>query len=762
MNSRNSRPAKRPVLVASCLMALAFAIAIVAAADAQAAYYKLVLCAANNGSNGYQVRTNTASAQNPSGIFSVENYCGPAGDPAGDSAFLRIYENQPSGSAGDTAYASASWGTVPWVGIAAAGGYTREPGSFNDGWRARFWAEGYDGSTNNILMQGSGVANGSLGGVGWGTTSTFGSHLWPFTGFADYRRFFFELTCMRPAGCDRSGWNGVDANSIVLLLNDAAPVDLHLTGTGSAPLNGQWVRGAQTATYVWSDQGSGIRLEWIDIDGARNFTIDHASECNIGYSQVNGEFARDFQACAVAAGIGRGDTFDTAAFPDGAHTLRACAQDYGQYIGLYGSGGASCDQTTIHTDNTAPGAPVGLEVTSANPARYLPRVGARWGLPSNSGSPIVKVHYEEIDAAGKVVVPEQTVSALNPTELPAIDGPVQAGAYRLRVWLEDQVGFTGPPALAPIPHDTTPPSAPQGLSVTTPQTSRALDGFDVHWRNLTDAGSPIDAVHYQVLDASGKVVVGTHDLPGDNPQAIPNLDTPQAQGKGTLRLWLSDAEGNVGAPVTAPLSYDCVRSEVGGGTNLSASFGTGDGSALVNEGQGATLSGTVQGANAGASICVFSRVTTDQERQFLGVAMTGTGGEYRFAVPAGPSREVIAAYRPGQRELSASATVETIVHPTFALRRKVIHNKGFGIFTGSIPGPHNGNVIVVLQVRDGKKKWRAFRRYRTREDGQFTLRYRFTHTQKPTTFVTRAQVREQSGYPYEAGDSDPLGLRVLP
>jgi len=194
-------------------MALTFAVGLIGAASAHASYYELVLCATNNGSNSYEVRTHTAGPGN-AGAFSVENYCGPAPDPAGESAFLRVH--QDSGMAGDTAYASASWGTAPWVGIAAAAGYTREPGAFNDGWRGRFWAEGYDGSTSNILMQGAGVANGSLGGIGWGTTSSFGSHLWPFPAFADYRRFFFELTCMRPAGCDRSGWNGVDANSIVL------------------------------------------------------------------------------------------------------------------------------------------------------------------------------------------------------------------------------------------------------------------------------------------------------------------------------------------------------------------------------------------------------------------------------------------------------------------------------------------------------------------------------------------------------------------
>jgi len=117
----------------------------------------------------------------------------------------------------------------PAVAIAAASGYTRQPDAFNDGWRARFWAEGFDGSANNILMQGSGVARGSLGGIGWAPTSTFASHLWTFNGYGSYRRFVLEMTCVRQAGCDRAGFSATDANTLVLSLNDVEPSRIALT-----------------------------------------------------------------------------------------------------------------------------------------------------------------------------------------------------------------------------------------------------------------------------------------------------------------------------------------------------------------------------------------------------------------------------------------------------------------------------------------------------------------------------------------------------
>jgi hypothetical protein len=141
--------------------------------------------------------------------------------------------------------------------------------------------------------------------------------------------------------------------------------------------------------------------------------------------------------------------------------------------------------------------------------------------------------------------------------------------------------------------------------------------------------------------------------------------------------------------------------------------------------------------------------------------MTGSDGKYQFAIGSGPSREVIAVYRPDQRELTATAELKTRVHPTFKLLGKVVKNKGFAIFKGAIPGPDNDEVVVVLQVKSGKG-WRVFRRYRTRKDGRFIMRYRFTQTNTPTTYIMRAQVRAQSGYPFEQGNSRSIPVPVTP
>ena len=154
-----------------------------------------------------------------------------------------------------------------------------------------------------------------------------------------------------------------------------------------------------------------------------------------------------------------------------------------------------------------------------------------------------------------MVVPEKIVSATNPTSLSGIEGPAKAGAYTLHVALEDQVGFVGPFASAPVPHDTTPPAAPQNLRVVG-TTAHRVPKFDIRWSNITDAGSPIDTAHYQVIDGSGDVVVPAKAVAGGNIEAIDDIATPPQAGDYKVRVWLSDAEGNVGAPATVAVPRD--------------------------------------------------------------------------------------------------------------------------------------------------------------------------------------------------------------
>ena len=726
----------------------------VGASAASASFYDVIFCAAGNGSGDPTLGARP-------GFFDFGTNCGePPSYPSDGNHYLRLNENE-TGAAGQNDEASMSWYAPEWTSIVAGGGYTREPNAFNDGWRARFWGEDFAGGVHNIMLQGSGIeGTGPEPFITKNTTSIFAAHLWPYGGWDDYKRFVFGLWCVRPAGCDRSNFNAVDANSITLVANDKH--DPSASFVDGPTVRGEWVRGYQVLAWYESDLGSGLRFSRLGTDGSvfGDGTINYESNggCRIGHRDGNREFAKSLQPCTLGPYL-RYYGFETGSVSDGVHQLAICLQDYSQYV----NGADTCDRRTVRTDNTAPGAPPGLKVTSGNPQRYSSDVGVSFSLPPNAGSPITKVHYSVINAAGAVVQPEQVVSATNPTGLKSVSLPKAPGDYRLRLWLEDQVGWVGGASVAPIPHDTVPPAAPQDVVVAAPESTRAADGFDVHWRNIVDSGSLIDEVHYEVLNASGGIVVPKQDIHGANLESISNLDAPDGRGNFSLKVWLSDSEGNVGAAARVPLGYRCVRSSVSGGSALSAVV---DGSAVrvVRQGEGATLEGVLRGPTgpvADAPVCVFSNVVTDQGGEFLGLAITGKDGAYRFGISPGPSRDLTAVYRPDHREVRAESRLETIVHPTFYAKKKRVRNKQFGRFYGEIPGPHNDRVVVVLQARRGKG-WIAFRRYRTRGGGKFSLVYRFHNTTRPTKYVMRAQVRQTTGYPYLQGNSDRLVLRVLP
>lgn len=290
MSSRPSHPAKRPAPVALCLMALTFVVALVCTATSQAAHYKMLACAGGSGSLPYTTNTNTASPQNPVGIFSFENHCFAAPDPAGASAFLRIAETQGGGVAGVGAYGNMVFDTPPGVRFKAANTWTRQPYFFNEGWRSRIWVAGAC-CTAQMLTQAVGLPN---TGLEWGTTGPFTLHRWPAPSYYDFSRYVFEMQCVRPQGCDRTNLNLTDANTFLFILSDESPPQIGFTDNGSALMGGRWARGSQSVSFSFSEQGSGVRVERMKVDGAQRWEWDHWPECSggVGTSVESGEWAR--------------------------------------------------------------------------------------------------------------------------------------------------------------------------------------------------------------------------------------------------------------------------------------------------------------------------------------------------------------------------------------------------------------------------------------------------------------------------------------
>jgi hypothetical protein len=220
------------------------------------------------------------------------------------------------------------------------------------------------------------------------------------------------------------------------------------------------------------------------------------------------------------------------------------------------------------------------------------------------------------------------------------------------------------------------------------------------------------------------------------------------------------------ASTSITLDERCPDSQANGGTTLSAGLGVNrDSTIVVDHGRGAILSGQLLDSGgrgvANAFVCIYSGAVNSQASEFAGVVSTDAAGHYKFPVPSGPSRNLTAAYRSSQGSLTAWALLQVRAIPTLRLAKTTIRNKQYARFSGEIPGPNNDGVVVVLQVQIGKG-WRVFRRYTTRNGGEFKMGYRFTRTFTPSLYLMRAQIAGAPGYPFLPGNSRPVELSVYP
>lgn len=358
--------------------------------------------------------------------------------------------------------------------------------------------------------------------------------------------------------------------------------------------------------------------------------------------------------------------------------------------------------------------------------------------------------------------------------------------------------------------DNTAPSAPETADAIDTRIPRAVNPNDVTWTNpgTEDGGSPIHAVAYNVVNQAGKTVVppqvvtngADSTVPANKPAAdniihVPTLNTPQEAGEYSVQMNLIDSVGHVGKVAEVPVSYSCENSggiplpqaDIAMGlvepqepTELAKDF------LGLDQGEKSTVVGKVRGPGQmpinGADLCINAKPVVDPQLQLLNEATTNGNGNYTSPLTPGPSRNLLTVFRQGHRETwSDPVRTDVTVAPTLstglegdygAVKTKVKVRSGQKVwFKGQIPGPYPDKVLVVMQGKakgvgedSDPKSWRAFRRYRTRFGGKFTMPNRFYNTSKTRKahILVRSQVRNQVGYPYSEGDSQVLEVVILP
>jgi hypothetical protein len=157
----------------------------------------------------------------------------------------------------------------------------------------------------------------------------------------------------------------------------------------------------------------------------------------------------------------------------------------------------------------------------------------------------------------------------------------------------------------------------------------------------------------------------------------------------------------------------------------------------------------------GTSTSHFSPVTTDAR------------GRFAFKAPAGPSRTFQFAYRAFGSDDVAAVTNRVILHVRAGVALRVTPrrttSRGRISFSGLLLGGPNraGTQVQLFAVaRKGRDRvpvatLRADRR------GRFQFKYRFRRTFAPFTYYFQAVVQRQNGYPYAAGSSKRVSVRIV-
>lgn len=171
---------------------------------------------------------------------------------------------------------------------------------------------------------------------------------------------------------------------------------------------------------------------------------------------------------------------------------------------------------------------------------------------------------------------------------------------------------------------------------------------------------------------------------------------------------------------------------------------------------------------AGARLAVTSRLDRlGAEEKPVATIVTGGDGRFAWRAGPGPSRFLRIGYRAfgSDARLTASTELKLGVRPAIRLsvRPRRVSNGGSIHFRGRLlggPGKRGTQVVLEAVGRRGRQRvpvttLRAGRR------GGFRFSYRFLRSFAPFTYRFQARLIPQSGYPYAAGASPVVRVRIV-
>jgi hypothetical protein len=168
---------------------------------------------------------------------------------------------------------------------------------------------------------------------------------------------------------------------------------------------------------------------------------------------------------------------------------------------------------------------------------------------------------------------------------------------------------------------------------------------------------------------------------------------------------------------------------------------------------------------AGAALQVRTReLSAGAEWALAPDVITGPDGRASLPLGAGPSRQVRVEYRTHAGDAQPVATVHVRLDVraglTLRIRPRRLRGGQAMRLRGHLlaaPATRLGKIVTLQAYERGR--WRDFKSTRTRRDGRFGTRYRFSRGARGR-FAIRAVARADAAYPYATGRSRAVRVRV--
>jgi hypothetical protein len=522
---------------------------------------------------------------------------------------------------------------------------------------------------------------------------------------------------------------------------------------GDTPLaRGEWVSGTQPLNYDANDN-IGVRTGDAIVSGVPGGS--HERPCSFATPERT-------YADQIPCPNGPGQiSVDTTSLREGAQSLVVNAQDPAGNIGV-------SPAVTARVDNTPPGR-VPVTVEGGEQWRNRNDFAVAWANQLEPDrAPIAAAAYK-LCGLGGCARAEQIGQ-----DLSRIDLAVPAsGEWTVSLWRRDSAGnSTEAAASAPVAlrYDAEPPQL----------------GFET-----PTAGDPT-LVAVQVTDKVSGLAGGVIELSASGSgtwQALPTRtegtrllsridDAILPAGSYILRARATDHARNEsstehrldGQPMAISLPLRIVSS-MHAAFETTRKRGRRRDTTLtpvgrVKAGEQAEVSGRLTNRDGhgipGAEIHVFSSSVISPE-QLVAVLHTDGDGQFRYTAMAGTSRRLRFSHPGTPLVLPAEAVVTLRVRALTSLgvsRRRVLNGQAV-TFSGrlrTVPIPAEGK-LVELQARLSDR-WQTFRTIRTDQAGRWSVPYRFRRTRGVQQYHFRAKLPPEAGYPFQAGGSRRLTVRV--